>query len=598
MPGSFEHHRDLPTTKETVPPTSAARPSLWSPFGDVTLTSASTSGRHPVDQPGGLDRQHRRDGLSTASATDPARIGHPRRVRVVVTVKSGATRDIGLLDQSLPHSANPAFNAPAGTPTPLGFANLDAHDPVVSNDGTLAFVGTVSGHSVLYVAEQGTGPIAVADLGDVCAGQRPTFSSSGHSLAFVRSSGGCAASELVVLDKVNGTTFAGATEHQVVTSGTTTDFASASWRAKTPAARSTRLGGSDRVATSIAASRDQWPDTSRGAILASSAAFPDALVAGPLSGATGTPLLLNPVAQLDSRVLAELKRLMPAKADRAVYVIGGTSSISAATRKSLAANGFVVTPLAGTDRFRTSVRVAQEIDKLFGPADQGPPRTTAFLADGMTFPDALSAGPAASVLLAPVLLTNGSQTPAVVKSYVDGRTSIRTVNAVGRSASSAVNAFGSRAGARIIGSDRYETSAMVARQWFPGAMEIGYANGLAFPDAVTGGALMSSIGQPLMLVPPTSLPSSVGAVASTFRAATDEVILFGGTSSVSDAVRDQVRDRAGTQTAMWGPDVKREPNPMWPQSQRATSPAGKGLSRTGALSTSPSQRAEVAARQR
>lgn len=603
-----------PTTLERVASFKRGAPSLWSPFGDVLTTSARGTGATPFTSQAPWIGSNRSDTLTPASATDPGP-GAPTPdafgMVVTITPSGSTTRDLGLVDSSFPRSANPAWNFPASAPTPLGFASHDAHDAAVSNDGTLAFVGTDAGRSVLYVAEQGTGPVAVAQLGDTCAGQRPAFSPSGHSLAFVRSSGACTASELVVLDKGDSGSFIGAAEHSVVTSATLPSglrdlhFASPSWRARTVDARRTRLGGTDRVATGIAVSRDGWADGSGGAILASSESFPDALVAGPLSGATGTPLLINPAAKLDPRVLAELKRLMPDSADRFVYIIGGTSGISSTVQNSLKSNGFQVVRLSGTDRFRTSVRVAQELDLIFGPAGEGPPRSSAFIADGMTFPDALSAGPAASTYLAPVLLTKGTTTPDVVKAYINGRTSIRTVNAIGRNAATAVTVFGSRAGDRIVGSDRYETSAKVAQRWFPGAMEVGYANGLAFPDAVTGGALMSSLGQPLMLVPATSVPASVDAVSQAFRTATDEVILFGSTAAISDGVRNKLGANAGTQTAMWGPDVPWDVNPLWveqpgmaagPTSGRASGKAS--VKQRGATALQRTQETFKATRQR
>lgn len=544
---------------------------LWSPFGESMTATAKSLTTTPFTVRAAWVGANRSEALTPALGEDPG-VGAPTPdgLAMVLTVRDADTgkRDLATVDADFPRSGNPMWNAPLDVPTPLGFGELDAHDPVVSNDGTLAFTGTGPDGLALFVVEGDAGPVQVALLGEPCDGQRPSFSPSGHSIAYVWSTPGCLHNNLRILDK-NGDTFVGGFEDITVSSSELpaplddAHFANPSWRPRTPAATTTRLGGADRVATGIAASRDGWPEGSDGAIIASSTSFPDALVAGPLSGASNSPLLINPATKLDARVLAELKRLMPATADRFVYIVGGTGVVSAAVQTSLKNNGFVVSRLSGTDRFRTSVRVAQELDLGYRGSEAFLTRDVAFLADGMNFPDALSAGPAASTFFASVLLTNGATTPDVVKSYVNGRTAITKVHAIGGQAAKAVGTFGSKAGERISGADRFATSALVAQRWFPGASRVGYANGTSFPDAVTGGASMSAYHEPLLLVSAKAVPSSVNAVSRAFRTATDDVAIFGGTAVVSDGVRAQVANNAGTQTAMWGLAVDTVDNPLW-----------------------------------
>ncbi len=343
-------------------------------------------------------------------------------------------------------------------------------------------------------------------------------------------------------------------------------FASVSWRARTPTADNRRLGGADRVSTGIQVSKFGWTEGAQGAVIASSDSFPDALVAGPLAGAAGVPLLINPKSKLDSRVLAELKRLMPTSAARFVYIVGGTGVVSKAVQSALNSNGFEVFRLAGSDRFATSVAVAKELDNGFRNAPL--PRSTAFLADGMNFPDALAAGPAASQFFAPTLLAKGGTVPASVKAYVNGRSAITRVNAVGGNAARAVGVFGGRAGDRLIGANRFDTSVLVARQYFPGAATVGYASGTSFPDALTGGALMAAMWQPLMLVQKSTTPATVSAQAYSYRAATDQVLTFGGSGVVAETVRSTVATRAGTQTALYGPTTPLVENPDFPALRR------------------------------
>lgn len=574
--GGFTTTTISPTPLERVSQISRPTPSLWSPYGDSTVGATGSAGSYQARAQ--WVARNTSDALTPTQATSPGAgaVGPLGNRTVVVMKDSGGNTDLGVVVTGFPRQGNAANNRPSAAPTALGYASLAPHDPVVSNDGTLAFVGTSTDGPAVFV-DEGKGAVAVAQLGEDCAGtQRPAFAPSGKSLAYVASSGGCTASVLHVLDKA-GNSFVGGTDATVVAStalDTTTvthHFANASWRAKTPKAANTRLGGRDRIATGIAVSQHGYPTGTDGAIIASAESFPDALVAGPLSGAAGYPLLVTGKSSLDSRVLAELKRLMPTANSRFVFIVGGTGSVSDAVRKTLEANGFQVVRLAGRDRFETSVAVARNLDD--GYSGSTSPRTTAVLADGMNFPDALSAGPVATQFYGPVLLTNKTSVPTSVKSYVNGRTNIRTVHAIGGNAAKAVGVFGGRAGERIVGKDRFDTSAKVAQRFFADALTVGYANGMTFPDALTGGALMSAMWEPLMLVQAGSTPAPVSSMANLYRPTTDEVLTFGGSAVVSDAVRGALATAAGTQTAVWGPDTAWDDNPYYP----ATSAAARSL---------------------
>ena len=390
----------------------------------------------------------------------------------------------------------------------MGYGDLDPHSPAVGADGTLAFVGSGETGPSLFV-DEGSGPVAVASLGEECPGQRPSFAPSATAIAFVVSAPDCASSELRVLAKVDGT-YVGATSELVATSAPGTHYETASWRPATPDAAAFRLAGKDRIATGIAVSEWNYTAGAEGAVIASATDFPDAVVGGPLAAQLEIPLLLTNPKSLDSRVAAHLKTLTEGVADPFVYIIGSAGAVSAAVERSLVTLGYDVLRIAGPDRYATSVEVARTLDAGYAAAGYAGPRSAAFLADGRNFPDALSAGPAAAQLLASVLLTNGTSVPAVVRSYVNGRASITTIHSVGRSAAQASGVFGTRAaGNSIVGSDRYETSALTARTFFAAGAYIGYASGENFPDALTGGAMMGSIWEPLVLVRPTTVPTTV-----------------------------------------------------------------------------------------
>lgn len=560
------------STKEHLTFKTSATPVQWSPYGDTMVRNGGTaSGGQQVATWIGSGRS---ENLTTGTAKDSnAATVTPDGWSALVTVPSpdvAGKRDLGVFDTHFPRYGNTAITTDANAPLALGYGALDARQPAVGADGTLAFVGTGDKGVALFV-DEGQGPVAVRALGADCAGQRPAFAPSGRAVAVLVASPDCSSTELHVLDQVNGS-FVAAQDTLVASSPAGTHFEAASWRAKTPAAHTARLGGKDRIATGIATSKWGWTEGSPdGALLASSASFADAVVGGPLSAQFQIPLLLNGPKTLDSRVLTELKRLMPNPEDRYVSIVGGTGVMSSAVEKSLKANGFGVQRIAGADRFATSVAAAKVLDAGW----QGGmyPRTSAFLADGMNFPDALAAGPAASGFFAPVLLTKGTSVPSVVSTYIKGRSNITDVYGVGGNAAKASRALGGERTHQVFGKDRYETSVQVARTFFPGGSYVGYASGQSFPDALTGGSLMGALIEPLLLVKGSEVPTLVRVQAERYRAGTDLVLVFGGTGAVSNGVKATVSSLAGRQTALWGGDSPWEGNPDFPQTLGARGPA-------------------------
>jgi putative cell wall-binding protein len=302
----------------------------------------------------------------------------------------------------------------------------------------------------------------------------------------------------------------------------------------------TRLAGTDRIGTSIAISTQEFPTahTAKNVILTAAFTFADAMSAGPLGKKLDAPLLLTSPTSLSSATLTEIKRVMPAPSTttgtttsgcattppaNAVYVIGGVAAIAASVNTTLNAAGFNVVRLAGTDRFGTSVAVAQ---------CEGSP-TTVFLATGEIFADALAAGPAAASKAGSVLLTAGSVLPSSVKTYLAGLSS-PTVYAVGQAAHLA-----DPSATPIVGGDRFATAALVATQFFPSPTVVGVATGANFPDALAGGAYMGRIGRPVLLTTPNTLYSATSLYIAQNHTTLTHAYLFGGTATLFPLVATQ-----------------------------------------------------------
>ena len=284
-----------------------------------------------------------------------------------------------------------------------------------------------------------------------------------------------------------------------------------------------RIAGGDRVDTSIALSRDGWKNGTAGAVvLASSSDFADALAGTPLAAARRGPLLLNPHDALDPRVTTEIERVLPASGTGRVYVLGGEDALSDAVASSLTAEGWEVRRLGGPDRFATSVAVAEEL---------GHP-STVLLADGLDFPDGLSAGAAAARLKASLLLTAGRIVPvAVQRELAEHRPTTRY--AVGAEAAAA-----DPTAEAVVGVDRYDTARRVADRFFTQPSSVLVASGTSFPDGLAAGARAAASGAPVLLTGPRSVPSTVfswlqfeaasiatAGVAGGLRVVTDEVVV-------------------------------------------------------------------------
>jgi len=293
-----------------------------------------------------------------------------------------------------------------------------------------------------------------------------------------------------------------------------------------------RIAGSTRLATAIATSQDQFPTagSATAVVLARSDTFPDALAGGPLAAKVGGPLLLTPPTGLDPTVQAEIVRV--AAAGSTVYILGGTSAISATVDTKLTSLGFVPKRLAGSSRFGTAVAIA---DAMGDP-------TTVFEATGLNFPDALAGGPAAIKAGGVILLTNGDAQAAETAAYLTAHPG-GTHYALGGPAAKADPSATS-----LAGDDRFWTSVNVAEQFFPTATTVGVATGLNFPDALAAGSDLAAKSAPLLLAPGAgALPNAIVTelFSRGFSGTSTNVILFGGTASVSDDVASQIGVLAG-----------------------------------------------------
>ncbi len=164
-----------------------------------------------------------------------------------------------------------------------------------------------------------------------------------------------------------------------------------------------RISGADRFAVSRAVVADAFGGTVPELYLVTGAQFPDALAAAAAGAATGRPVLLvnGWLGAPDAATTAALR----AWGTTRVTIVGGASSVSPGIQRGLGA-GISVTRTAGSDRFETAAALARTLA----------PSGTGYLANGLSFPDALSTAVLAGVHPAPLVLTDGGCTPATTLS--------------------------------------------------------------------------------------------------------------------------------------------------------------------------------------
>lgn len=290
-----------------------------------------------------------------------------------------------------------------------------------------------------------------------------------------------------------------------------------------------RMAGPDRYGTAATISSWHFAPGVPVAYVATGRNFPDALAVGPVAGRQGGPVLLTDTSGIPDATRGELARLRPQR----IVVVGGEGVVSPAVVQQLQAyTGQPVVRLAGPDRYSTAAAVAR------GSFSPGVPAV--FVATGHAFPDALTAGPAAAALGAPVLLVDPAGVPQATadalawlqprKVYVVGGPGVVADGVV-----AALQAYSAEPVARLWGADRFATAAAVAQAFFGGPRFAVYlATGRNFPDALTAVPAAAVNGSPLLLVTQDEVPAATRAELLRIRPA--RTYIAGGTGVVTDAV--------------------------------------------------------------
>ena len=286
-----------------------------------------------------------------------------------------------------------------------------------------------------------------------------------------------------------------------------------------------RVAGANRYETAAAASRAGFSPGVAVAFVATGADYPDALAAGPAAIAGRGPVLLTTRDALPSATATELDRLRPGR----IVVVGGASAVSDAVLDELRSHtAGDVTRIAGADRYDTAARLSA--------ATFDPGVGAVFVATGTGFADGLAGGAAAGFAGGPVLLVTPSSIPSVTSTELR-RLAPGSITVLGGPAAVAPEVEqqlhdDSGTVRRAAGGDRYATAAAVSAATFPAPRPtVVLATGLAFADALAGGALAGATAAPVLLVPGNCVTRETQAELDRLQPST--IMVLGGTQAVT-----------------------------------------------------------------
>ena len=294
-----------------------------------------------------------------------------------------------------------------------------------------------------------------------------------------------------------------------------------------------RLSGDNRYETSVEISEKNFKSADT-VVLASGQNIADALVASSYADIEEAPILLTNKNSISDEVLDEIERL---KADK-VVIVGGQSSVSSSVESRLKKEDIKVTRIAGSDRFDTSDKLSQEVSRLSKKSSQ------AILVNGYKNIDALSVSSLATKEELPILLNGRNALNMSVKNRLK-QMNVNKVYIIGGNNSISSDVEKELKGmqisvVRLSGTDRYETSANIAKYAYKDFDEAIIASGENPVDALAASTLTGKKEAPILLTNRNKIPKSIKKIIEDMDIG--KITIVGGENSISDDVMDDMED--------------------------------------------------------
>lgn len=258
------------------------------------------------------------------------------------------------------------------------------------------------------------------------------------------------------------------------------------------------IAGNDRYETAVKLSKSKYT-TSDTVIIVNNQAVIDGVTAAPLAYNLDAPILLTYPQVLGGTTKNEIARLKAKK----VIIVGSEGIINNSVVNELKSMGITdITRLAGSDRYDTSLAVAQYIDKnCYDVSD-------IFMVYGSGEADAVSVSSISGMRKMPIILTYTSSIKGNVfnwlksedlnNAYVIGSEGIINNNVLNSlNTITRTNISNNRVG----GADRYETNAKIIDKFFTKNVPAVYATeAKVLIDTLTAGPIAAKDGAPIYII--------------------------------------------------------------------------------------------------
>ena len=280
----------------------------------------------------------------------------------------------------------------------------------------------------------------------------------------------------------------------------------------------------------------------------------DPLTAASLCWAYDAPLLLTQSSGIPSALRTALKEIGCCQPQRHGHHRGRRSVCAQVGAESdqvprSARPAAVQRPWPSGDRFSLAAGIASRVKQVAADTSRTIPSAVLVAngADAGTFFDALSASAISANTGVPVLLSRQDKAPAVTAKFIKA-TAPAEIIMIGGPTTLAWDVQRQLKGTdRFHGADRHATSVAVAqgahaRGWSDPATT--YLAG-ALPDAVSGAMLAATQDAPLVIVPKTTICSSVAKFLSSDSSAVTKAVVLGGSASVSNGLYGELGGNPG-----------------------------------------------------
>lgn len=255
--------------------------------------------------------------------------------------------------------------------------------------------------------------------------------------------------------------------------------------------------GDRRYDTAVELSKSKFNSTDT-IVIAGGYALSDGLTAAPIATYYKSPLLLVEKNNIPEVTKNEIKRL----GAKNVIIVGGTTVVNQEVEKQLLSLGISkITRLGGSDRYETSLLVAQYIDSNLYNIEN------VVVTNGLGEADALSIAPVAGRDRMPIILVRNNTITASVYNWLRGESInnayiIGGTTAVNDSVLNQINGITASdiSGNRLGGSTRYETNAFIIDKFYGASTNKVYVSkGLQLIDALSSGPIAALENSPVIL---------------------------------------------------------------------------------------------------